>query len=131
MFSNKGFTLIEAVIVLLIVAIIALPVLGAIFLHPGSNDVKNTPNENDQVAGFWKGVVHGLCAPITFFISLFNHNVNVYEVHNNGGWYNFGFLFTLGPLIVPLKAVLMIMQRSRRRKRIKEIRRMEVRRMSL
>jgi hypothetical protein len=27
--------------------------------------------------------------------SLFKSNLNIYEVHNNGGWYNFGFLFGL------------------------------------
>jgi hypothetical protein len=44
-------------------------------------------------AGFWLGLWHGFIAPITFVVSLFNHSVGVYEVHNNGGWYNFGFLF--------------------------------------
>jgi hypothetical protein len=29
---------------------------------------------------------------ITFIISLFSDNVHFYEVHNSGGWYNFGFL---------------------------------------
>jgi hypothetical protein len=24
-----------------------------------------------------------------------NDNVNIYEVHNNGNWYNFGFMFGL------------------------------------
>ena len=43
-------------------------------------------------AGFWLGLWHGLIAPITFLVSLFNHSVGIYEVHNNGGWYNFGFL---------------------------------------
>ncbi len=43
-------------------------------------------------AGFWQGLWHGIIAPITFIISLFNDNVSIYEVANNGGWYNFGFL---------------------------------------
>ena len=43
-------------------------------------------------AGFWLGLWQGLIAPITFLVSLFNHSVGIYEVHNNGGWYNFGFL---------------------------------------
>jgi hypothetical protein len=42
-------------------------------------------------AGFIGGLWHGLIAPITFIISLFNKNVRMYEVHNNGGWYDFGF----------------------------------------
>jgi hypothetical protein len=52
------------------------------------------PNEAqaDQGAGFWLGLWHGLIAPITFIVSLFTENVNVYEVHNNGNWYDFGFM---------------------------------------
>jgi hypothetical protein len=34
----------------------------------------------------------GLISPITFIVSLFNDNVNIYEVHNNGNWYNLGFM---------------------------------------
>ena len=53
------------------------------------------PNElvsTGTVAGFWRGLWHGLIAPVAFLISLFSHNVGVYEVHNNGNWYNFGFI---------------------------------------
>lgn len=44
-------------------------------------------------AGFWMGLWHGFISLFTFIISLFNENVNIYEVNNNGGWYNFGFIF--------------------------------------
>jgi hypothetical protein len=43
-------------------------------------------------AGFWQGLWHGMISGITFIINLFKHDVKVYEVNNNGGWYNFGFL---------------------------------------
>ena len=43
-------------------------------------------------AGFWLGLWHGLISPITFLISLFTSHVNVYEVRNNGNWYDFGFV---------------------------------------
>jgi len=43
-------------------------------------------------AGFWAGLWHGLICVITFIISLFSKSVEMYEVSNNGGWYNFGFL---------------------------------------
>lgn len=49
-------------------------------------------------AGFWMGLWHGLISFVTFIISLFNHDVNIYEVNNNGGWYNFGFI--LGIMII-------------------------------
>lgn len=43
-------------------------------------------------AGFWLGLWQGLISPITFLISLFNDKVNIYEVQNNGNWYDFGFM---------------------------------------
>ncbi len=46
-----------------------------------------------HVVGFWYGLWHGLISPITFLISLFNDHVSIYDVHNNGNWYNFGFMF--------------------------------------
>jgi len=38
---------------------------------------------------------HGLIAPFVFLVSLFKSNVGIYEVHDNGAWYNFGCLFGL------------------------------------
>jgi hypothetical protein len=58
----------------------------------GPNEYRNVPDEDGEVAGFWKGLWHGLISPITFIISLFSKSVYVFEVHNNGGWYTFGFL---------------------------------------
>ena len=43
-------------------------------------------------AGFWAGLWHGIIAPIAFVVSLFNSNVSIYEINNNGRWYEFGFL---------------------------------------
>lgn len=62
---------------------------------PGPNGQVNTPDAHGIVAGFWRGLWHGIIAPITFIVSLFNHSIQMYDVHNNGGWYNFGFLFGL------------------------------------
>jgi hypothetical protein len=45
-----------------------------------------------RIAGFWLGLWHGLICPITFLISLFTDDVSVYEVQNNGNWYDFGFV---------------------------------------
>jgi hypothetical protein len=60
---------------------------------PGANDIAEAGAGN--LAGFWLGLWHGIIAPVTFLISLFNDNVNIYEVHNNGNWYNFGFILGL------------------------------------
>lgn len=64
----------------------------------GPNTAVDTPTPDGNIAGFWLGLWHGIISPITFIISLFADSVNFYEVHNNGGWYNFGFVLGAGIL---------------------------------
>ena len=64
----------------------------------GANPEVGTAPEGEAVAGFWMGAWHGVIAPVTFIISLFTDNVNLYEVHNNGNWYDFGFVLGAGIL---------------------------------
>ena len=59
---------------------------------PGPNGFAEKPDADGEVAGFWMGLWHGFASPVMFIISLFNDKVEIYEVHNNGGWYSFGFL---------------------------------------
>ena len=47
-------------------------------------------------AGFWKGLWHGIIAPVTFVISLFSDHITMYDINNNGNWYNFGFVLGAG-----------------------------------
>jgi hypothetical protein len=61
----------------------------------GPNPEVGIAAQDGVVAGFWLGLWHGIIAPVTFIISLFNSDVNVYEVHNNGNWYDFGFMLGL------------------------------------
>ncbi len=65
------------------------------FTAAGRNELENTANEKGEIAGFWRGLWHGLIAPVAFVMSLFKDNVGVYEAHNNGKWYNFGFILGL------------------------------------
>lgn len=58
----------------------------------GPNVLKDSPDSAGSVAGFWLGLWHGMILPFTFLFSLFSDKVSIYEVHNSGGWYNFGFL---------------------------------------
>jgi len=73
-------------------------VLGATLLlsscAAGANPSTGTGGEP---AGFWLGLWHGIILPVTFVISLFTDSVSVYEVANNGNWYDFGFF--LGVLV--------------------------------
>jgi len=65
------------------------------FTAVGKNELENTANEKGEIAGFGPGLWHGLIAPFAFVMSLFKDNVGVYEAHNNGKWYNFGFILGL------------------------------------
>ena len=61
----------------------------------GQNPLLKTPGANG-IAGFWSGLWHGLICPIAFVIGLFNHHVSIFEVHNSGSWYSFGFILGAG-----------------------------------
>ncbi len=50
----------------------------------------------DSPAGFWSGVWHGMISWFTLVLRLFGADVAVYEVANNGGWYDWGFLLGAG-----------------------------------
>lgn len=65
----------------------------------GPNELVDSPNREGTVAGFWLGLWHGIIAPVTFIISLFSDNVHMYETHNNGNWYNFGYLLGLAIIL--------------------------------
>ena len=49
-------------------------------------------------AGFWSGLWHGLLLVVTFIVSLFSPKVRIYETHNKGRLYDFGFLLGIGLL---------------------------------
>jgi len=84
---------IASVVVAVLIVVVALSAWGC---APGPNAAEKTPDSAGKVAGFWLGIWHGLISPITFIISLFSKTVRLYEVHNNGGWYNFGFVVGAG-----------------------------------
>ena len=49
-------------------------------------------------ANFWEGLWHGMIAPFTFILSLFSDSIQLYDVNNNGAWYDFGFVLGAGIL---------------------------------
>jgi len=51
-----------------------------------------------EPSGFWMGAWHGVIAPITFIISLFTDTLQMYDINNNGAWYDFGFVLGAGIL---------------------------------
>jgi hypothetical protein len=71
----------------------------------------------ERPAGFWAGLWHGVILIVTFIISLFSDSVTVYEAHNSGGWYNFGFV--LGVLIMAGNGGRACCRKPRRRRELR------------
>jgi hypothetical protein len=80
----------------LLLGVLALAVLVLASCAAGPNNVARV--DAPEIAGFWQGVWHGLILPITFIVSLFTDDVSIYDVHNDGNWYDFGFVLGLGIL---------------------------------
>lgn len=82
--------------ILLSLAFIVGVLLLVIYWHPGANPYAGTAGPQGGIPpGFFEGLVHGFIAPLVFWVSLVNQDFNIYAIYNNGGWYNFGFLFGL------------------------------------
>jgi hypothetical protein len=82
-----------------VLLLLALLLLALTSCAPGPNAQEGVTAQGTEIAGFWLGLWHGVIAPITFIVSLFTDTVNVYEIHNNGNWYNFGFVLGAGVLL--------------------------------
>lgn len=77
-------------LVLAVVALAALLLLSS--CAASGNDAAGGPGSQP---GFLYGLWHGVIAPVTFLISLFTDGVGIYEVRNNGAWYDFGYVLGL------------------------------------
>jgi hypothetical protein len=62
---------------------------------PGPNPTLNTADARGHIAGIWMGIWHGFISPVTLVESIFNGNVGMYDVHNDGNLYNLGFFLGL------------------------------------
>lgn len=74
----------------LLLAVILLFCLSLAGCIPG--DGSNSPTDT---AGFFSGIWHGWIAPFSLIYSLFNDNISIYEIYNNGFTYNFGFYMAI------------------------------------
>lgn len=78
---------------------------------PGPNPMINQPDAQGRVARAVAGLWHGIIAPVTLVISFFDSDVQMYEVHNAGSEYNFGF-FLGEALIFGFLGLLLRIRRS-------------------
>jgi len=52
-------------------------------------------NSAGHLAGIFSGIWHGWIAPFSLIYSLFDDKVSIYEVYNNGFWYDLGFYMAI------------------------------------
>lgn len=69
-----------------------MPLLGLLVLLLSACAAGNPDFTAETPARFWLGLWHGIISVIALLVHLFNDSVNVYEINNTGGWYDFGFL---------------------------------------
>jgi len=61
----------------------------------GSCAAGNSGHTENYRAGFFRGIWHGWIAPLSLIWHFFNPNVRIYEVHNTGWTYDFGFYIAI------------------------------------
>ncbi|MBN2571264.1 MAG: hypothetical protein JXA68_03990 [Ignavibacteriales bacterium] len=69
-----------------------------IFLSGCADAIDLSNCVKDDVYGFWGGLWHGIIAPFSFIVSLFDSETVMYACNNNGGWYDLGFVLGAGIL---------------------------------
>jgi hypothetical protein len=76
--------------VLIGLAIVAVAIYIIVY-HVGmpTRDLSGTP------ANFWLGLWQGLIVFLSFIASWFDNNIVLYQVNNNGFWYNLGYVIGL------------------------------------
>ena len=82
MLNKKALAVIGAVAVVLLLSSCA----------ASADPSVGTPGAYPGVPGFVMGFWHGFIAIIALVVSIFNPSIGIYEVPNEGLWYNVGFV---------------------------------------
>ena len=85
--------------ILLLLGFIALKTLTGCAHSP---NVSVTIPDSTHIYGLWAGTWHGMISGFSFIGSLFDDDIVVYAVNNNGHWYDFGFV---GGLFVIIRMI--------------------------
>jgi hypothetical protein len=73
---------------------------------PGPNPLVDKTDGSSTVASTLLGIWHGVISPITLVASFINPITQMYEVHNDGSKYNFGFLLGVAIVFLILGALI-------------------------
>lgn len=84
-------------VLFLVLVLVLLSVLLTACGQP--NPMKDVPDEYGKVYGFWNGLWDGWTVEWAFIANLFGGHYGLYETHNNGGWYDFGYILGICVLL--------------------------------
>lgn len=73
-------------------------IIGILLLTGCADSLDIESCRTPHIYGFWSGLWHGFIAPFSFFGRLFDDNIAIYAINNNGRWYDFGFVLGSGIL---------------------------------
>lgn len=88
-----------------LLGIIALMVMTVLTGCADASHVEPCLHPAEHTYGFWGGVWHGMIMWPSFIGSLFDSDIAVYAVNNNGAWYNFGFVGGLSLILRLIGAI--------------------------
>lgn len=95
------------ILLLFLLLVIVLVLTGCI---PGDGT-----HSEEKPAGFFWGIWHGWLAPLSLIIGIFRNSIRIYEVHNTGWLYDFGYYIA----IISGFGGLSLMRRGRRHRIIR------------
>jgi len=70
-------------------------------------------------ANFWWGLWQGLIIVLSFIASWFDNNIVLYQVHNNGFWYNLGYIIAI---FISIGVFAVVVEKQERKLRKKQAR---------
>ena len=75
-----------------------LGVLLVSFSCASTQDVSVCLETAGEASGFWGGILDGILVPFAIIGKAFDSEVAIYNVNNNGFWYDLGYAFGCGGL---------------------------------
>ena len=64
----------------------------------------------EEPSGFWFGTWNGMTMFFSLIGSAFSNNITIYDVNNNGWFYNFGFVCGFSAIINSIKFIVKLLK---------------------
>ena len=89
-----------------LIAVAMLIFTGCAHVHP----ITACLSTNETPSGFWFGTWNGMTMAFSLIGNLFSDNITIYDINNNGIWYNTGFVGGLSIITTVIKMIVNILK---------------------